>query len=121
MLVFPTIGKTVDGVRLVCEEPVFDFGRVDPSAVLTNVFVLRNEGDLTYVHKYVQSSCSCARARISRRLIGPGETARVTAVYTAARRRGPQRKSLRLVPQNSDRPALTLYLTGFVESPAESK
>lgn len=105
----------------MCDAPVYNFGQVDQSAVITNVFTVRNEGKLTYVHKYVQVGCSCTRGRLDKRMIGPGESAEVTAVYTAARRRGPQKKSLRLIPVDSDEPALTLYFEGDVEPPPESR
>ncbi len=116
---FPTIGNAVEGVRLVCDEPVYQFGRVDQSAVITNVFTIRNEGDLSFMLKYVHTSCSCTRGRMDKRIIGPGETAKLTAVYKAIRRKGTQKKSLKLIPMHSDEPALTLYMEGFVESSGE--
>ena len=120
-LVFPNIGKSVEGVRLVCDEPVFNFGTVDQSAVITNVFIIRNEGDLSHVNKYVHTSCSCTRGRLKPRIVGPGETAELTAVYKAARRKGPQKKSLKLIPLNSEKPILTFYVEGFVEPSGDSR
>jgi hypothetical protein len=110
-------GKAADGYRLVCDEPVFNFGKVDQSAVITNVFTIRNEGDLTFPFKYLRTSCGCTQGRISKRMIGPGETAEVSVVYTAARRKGPQKKTIWIMPMNNLKPALVLTLTGFVESP----
>jgi len=121
MLTFPMVGKAVEGYKLVCDEPVYNFGRVDQSAVITNVFTVRNEGDLTFALKYIRPGCSCTRARINKRMIGPGETAEVTAVYKAIRRKGTQKKSLRLVPLHSEESALTLYMEGFVETPVDSR
>jgi hypothetical protein len=126
LLLFPSAGEesaaraAKQPWKLVCDEPVFDFGRIDPSAVITNVFTLRNEGNLTFVMKYVRTSCSCTQARMNKWVIGPGETARLTAVYTAARRRGPQKKALMVMGKDGEEPALILYLKGFVEPPVES-
>jgi len=116
---FPTIGNAVEGVRLVCDEPVYSFGRVGQSAVITNVFTVRNEGDLSFMLKYVHTSCSCTRGRMDKRIIGPGETAKLTAVYKAIRRKGTQKKSLKLIPVDSDEPTLIFYMEGFVETPAD--
>jgi hypothetical protein len=116
-LLFPMIGNAVEGYRLVCDEPVYNFGTVDQTAVITNVFLIRNEGDLTYVHKYVHASCGCTKGHPDKRMIGPGETVKLTTVYTAARRSGKQKKALRMIPMNAEEPALTLYLEGFVEAP----
>ena len=121
VLLFPMVGTSVEGIRLVCDKPVYDFGRVDQSAVITNVFMVRNEGDLTYVNKYVQTSCGCTRGRLRPRMIGPGETAKLTAVYKAVRRKGTQKKSLKLIPLNSNEPTLVFYMEGFVETTGESR
>ena len=117
LFLFPTIGMSVEGVRLVCDEPVYNFGRVTQSAVITNVFTVRNEGDLSFVLKYVHTSCGCTRGRMDKRIISPGETAKLTAVYKAIRRKGTQKKSLKLIAVNSAVPTLTLYMEGFVETP----
>lgn len=117
VLLYPMLGKAVEGYRLVCDEPVFDFGHIDQSAVITNVFTIRNEGDLTFPTKYIRASCGCTKGRIDKRMVGPGETAEVTVIYTAARRKGPQKKKVWLMPMNSPEPALVLTITGFVEVP----
>ncbi len=121
LLLFPMVGKAVEGYRLVCDDPVYNFGTVDQSAVITNVFTVRNEGDLTFSLKYVQTSCGCTQGRMDKRMLGPGETARLKAVYKAVRRKGTQKKSLRLIPVNSDTPALIFYMEGFVEPSADSR
>lgn len=121
MLIFPMLGKSVEGYKLVCDEPAFNFGVVDQSAVITNVFIIRNEGDLTYTHKYVHTSCGCTRGRLKPRIIGPGETARLTAIYKAIRRKGTQKKSLKMIPMGSESPVLTFYMEGFVEPSGNSR
>jgi len=120
-LLFPNIGNAVEGVRLVCDAPVYQFGRVDQSAVITNVFIIRNDGDTTFVAGMPRTTCSCTKVAISKRMIGPGETAELTAVFSAARRRGEQRKTIYLPPSDSDAPVLKFYMQGFVEPAAESR
>jgi len=121
LLMFPNIGSAVNGPKLVCDEPVYNFGRVTQAAVMTNVFIIRNEGDTTFVAGMPQTACGCTRVKLSKRMIGPGETAELTAVFTAARRVGEQRKSIYLPPSDSDDPALILCMQGFVERPSESR
>ena len=114
-------GNAVHEPKLVCDNPVYNFGKVTQSAVVTNVFIIRNEGDTTFVAGMPQTSCGCTKVKLSKRMIGPGETAELTAVFTAARRGGEQRKNIYLPPSDSDDPALILCLQGFVERPAESR
>lgn len=118
VLILPMLGSAVEGIRLVCDEPVYDFGRVDQSAVITHQFTIRNEGDRSFVLQRIRTSCSCTKGQMSQRIIGPGEVAQLTAVFTAARRKGPQKKGIRLISVDSDEPTLVLYLEGFVEPAA---
>ncbi len=121
LLIFPMLASAANGPKLVCDEPVYNFGKVTQSAVVTHVFILRNEGDTTFVAGMPRATCSCTQVKLSKRMIGPGETAELTAVFTAARRGGEQRKSIYLPPSDSDDPALILCMQGFVERPAESR
>lgn len=116
-LLLPMLGKAVEGYKLVCDESVYNFGHIDQSVVVTNVFTIRNEGDLTFPLKYIHTSCGCTKGRLDKRMIGPGETAKLTAVFTAARRKGTQKKALRVISIHSDTPAIVLYLEGFVNVP----
>jgi hypothetical protein len=118
LFLFPTLGKAVEGVKLVCAEPVYSFGTVEQSAVVTNVFVIRNEGDLTFVAGVPRTTCSCTRAQINRQMIGPGESAELTAVFTAARRSGEQVKAVILPASNPAGPLLKVYMKGTVNPPA---
>ena len=115
LLAFPMPGSAVEGPQLVCDAPVCLFGRVDQSSVVTNVFVIRNEGDTTFAAGMPRTTCSCTKATLNKRMIGPGETAELTAVFTAARRSGEQRKTIYLPPSDSDAPALLFYMQGFVD------
>lgn len=121
LLSFPAIGNAVTGPKLVCDAPVYQFGRVNQSAVVTNVFIFRNEGDTTFVAGMARTSCSCTKVRISKRMIGPGETAELTAIFTAARRSGEQKKKIYLPAYESETPAIIFYLEGFVEPSGEAK
>ncbi len=120
--VFLLLGMALSGHAAgplpVCDEPVFHFGTIDPSAAVTNVFLIRNDGDTTFIAGTIRTGCSCTKARISRRMIGPGETAELTVVFSAARRRGPQKRAAYLLAEDTSEPVLVFFMEGFVE-PAE--
>ncbi len=119
LLLLPA-GRVAAGPKLVCDTPAFQFGRVAQSAVVTNVFLIRNEGDTTFVAGMPRATCGCTKVRLDKRMIGPGETAGLTAVFTAERRSGEQRKAIYLPSSDSEVPAAVFYMQGFVEPPAES-
>lgn len=120
MLLLPLAAGAADGPKLVCDRPAFRFGTVEPSAVVAHVFTVRNEGNLTFFAGSVQTGCSCTAGRLDRRSIPPGETAELTAVFTAAGRKGLQKQRLRLYSAGEEEPVLTFYMEGLVESPARS-
>jgi hypothetical protein len=120
-LIFPMVGSAVTGPKLVCDAPIYNFGTVGQSAVITNVFVIRNEGDTTFAAGMPRATCSCTAVRLDKRLIGPGESASLTAVFTAARRRGEQKKAIYLPEAGALEPTVKLYMQGFVETPAVSQ
>jgi hypothetical protein len=120
LLFFPNIGNAANEPKLVCDAPVYEFGRVDQSVVITNVFIIRNDGDTTFVAGMPRATCGCTQVRLSKRMIGPGETAELTAVFTAVRRSGEQKKIIYLPSFDSEDPVLKFYMQGFVEPSAQS-
>ena len=119
-LLFPMLGNAVTGPKLVCDTPVYQFGRIGPSAVVTNIFVIRNDGDTTFVAGMPRATCSCTHVRLNKRMIGPGESAELTAVFTAEGRAGEQKKVIYLPPSDSGIPAIKFYMQGFVEGGGQS-
>lgn len=120
LLTIPMPAGAIEGPKLVCDTPVYQFGRVDQSAVVTNVFTVRNDGDTTFVAGLVRTTCSCTSARLSKRMIGPGETAELKVIFSAARRAGEQKKAIYLSAFEADSPVLVFYMEGFVEPSADS-
>jgi hypothetical protein len=119
LLIVPVSGGAEP--KLVCDEPSYNFGTVSQSAVVTNVFVIRNEGDTTFDTGMPRTTCGCTKARLNKRMIGPGETAELTAIFTAAGRKGEQRKTIILPVSGMETPTISFYLQGFVESPVVSQ
>lgn len=128
LLAFPIIGTCAaqggnaeNGPKLVCDALVYNFGTVNQSAVVTNVFVIRNEGTTTFVAGMPRVTCSCTKVTLNKRMIGPGESAKLTAVFTAARRKGEQKKTIILPSFDSNETPLKFYMQGFVETPSLSQ
>lgn len=120
LLGFPMAGNAVTGPKLVCDAPVFQFGHVDQSAAVTNIFVIRNDGDTTFVAGMPRTTCSCTHVRLNKRMIGPGESAELAAVFTAQGRAGEQKKVIYLPAAESDVPVIKFYMQGFVEGGGQS-
>jgi hypothetical protein len=106
--------QALEGYRLICDQPVFDFGTIQQHASVTNVFTIRNEGDRTFPLKRIHSGCACTKAKLSARMIGPGESAELEVVFNSRGRKGRQEKRVRLIPSDRSIPALTVEMNGFV-------
>lgn len=100
------------GARIACDRPVFDFGLISSTSVVSHVFVVRNDGDTELHTPVVRGTCSCTTGSISRTSIPPGGTAEVTAVFRPEGRTGPQRRNVIVFASDTN---LTLTLAGEVQ------
>ena len=56
---------------------VFDFGVMSPDETRAHVFIVRNTGTVPLTLRFLEKSCQCTEARLSRSEIPPGESAEV--------------------------------------------
>lgn len=98
--------------RLVCDEPVYDFGTVDPSTPVEHTFVIRNEGDVTLEITRVHASCGCTVASISSQSVPPGGESKISSRLSLVGRSGPQQKTILIESNDPDKPQFTLTLKG---------
>ena len=101
---------------LVCDAPVYDFGRRPDTETVAHDFVIRNDGSMPVTVWRVHSSCGCMAAVPKPRVIPPGGTGVVHATLALAGRRGPQRKSLTIEAKEPGMAAPRLWLMGDVAS-----
>ena len=100
--------------RIVCTQPVFDFGVVDGSQPVSHTFHVRNDGDSDLVIKKIHAPCGCTTFRIDNKTIPPGTEIEVPVDLSLAGRRGPQQKSLHIETNDPAAGTLTLTLRGTV-------
>lgn len=107
---------TTNAPKIVCDEPVFDFGTVDPSEAVEHTFLIRNEGTLTLELTRVHPSCGCTVANVSQNSIPPGGESRITSRLSLQGRSGPQQKSIVIDSNDPNQPQLILMLRGIAGS-----
>ncbi len=106
--------EAVHAPRIVCDEPNYDFGERDSSEVVSHVFTIKNEGDLTLEIARVRPSCGCTVARISRQEVPPGETTEITTEFSLKGRSGRQHKNIRVENNDPANQNFMLYLEGNI-------
>lgn len=105
--------------RLVCEEPVYNFGEVDNSQTVEHTFILRNEGDLSLEIGQVKPACGCTVANLSEKVIAPGKEATLATRLSLRGRTGRQSKSISVDSNDPQNPRIQLRLEGNVVQPTE--
>ena len=98
--------------KIICTEPVFNFGEMDSSKDVVHTFVLKNEGDLSLEIRNVRPSCGCTVANISQNTIPPGGQAEVTTRLSLRGRHGEQHKTISVESNDPKQPTLVLSLEG---------
>jgi len=107
------------GPRLVCNEPVYDFGTVRNDDSIEHTFLLRNEGDRLLVINRVHANCGCTTTRLPQRRIQPGGEIELAARLSLKGRRGKQRKSIYVYSNDPKSPRYHLKLVGEIQREIE--
>lgn len=102
--------------RIVCEEPVFDFGERAETETVTHVFTIRNAGRRVLTLYGFRESCGCAVSILSERRLPPGAESRVRVSLSLKGLRGRQRHTILIESSDRRTPRLVLALTGLVRT-----
>jgi hypothetical protein len=105
--------------RLVCDQPVHDFGEAVTDTVVTHAFVIRNEGRLSARIRDIKASCGCTRAFIESKTIAAGETRMVEVELNLRNRFGDQAQYIVVESDDPVNPTLMLTLKGRVRRELE--
>lgn len=98
--------------KLVCAEPIYEFGQMDNNLTVEHTFIIQNTGNLSLIISQVRTSCGCTAVNISNSTLRPGETAQIMAKLSLHGRRGPQNKAITVESNDPKKPKITLYLRG---------
>jgi len=101
--------RAADGPKLVIPEKIKDMGRVAQGEVVNVDFALVNEGDETLVIKAVRPTCGCTVADFDRE-IAPGKTGYVKAKLETQDFSGPISKSILIMTNDPQEPAVTVVI-----------
>ncbi len=113
LLIMSLAVRTASAV-LVCDEPVYDFGAADETAVRNHVFTIRNEGDRPVRILAVLSGCGCAATGIAREHLEPGDITELAVRLDLRGRSGRQYYALSIRTDNPEQPFLRLGIQGTV-------
>ena len=107
------------GPRLICNEPVYNFGTVRNRDSIEHTFLLRNEGDRLLVINRVHASCGCTTTSLAQHRIQPGGEIELATRLSLKGRRGKQRKSIYVYSNDPKSSRYHLELIGEIQREIE--
>lgn len=99
---------------LVVEAPNFDFGTLKSGESVSHAYSIKNNGKSDLIIRKLVSSCGCTAVLPSKKVIAPGETASINAVFNSRGKVGKQYKTVTLITNSPKNPSVVLRITGMV-------
>ena len=99
------------GPRIRFDKETLDYGRVPYGQIVTEEFVVTNEGDQTLVIQSLRSSCGCTKAIKGSSSIAPGRESKIVASFdTNGLRAGRKQQTIFVDSNDPERPTVRLML-----------
>lgn len=101
---------------LSAEKTEYDFGIIEPGSRNTGEFMLKNTGKgILEIDKSIHCSCGCTVPSLEKYILNPGETARMTVVYSAGEAPGSSSKYCTVKPKAPAKGELRLVVKAEVK------
>lgn len=107
--------------RIVCAEPIFDFGDMQNTEAVEHNYVIRNTGNVSLEIQDVRASCGCTAVKPSQNTIPPGGDGFITARLDLHGRTGMQIKTITVTCNDPATPQLVLQLKGNAIQPLRAE
>jgi len=108
----PSTAEAAPAPKVVVEQPVYDFGKLDVSAGGSHDFVLRNVGEGPLKLTLGGSTCRCTVGKLQHEEVPPGGTTKVTVNFRPAEQPGPYLQTVTLLTNDPHQPRVELKVTG---------
>lgn len=96
-----------------CNEPVWDFGKINEGEVVAHSFPFTNTGTSDLVISGCSASCGCTTPKCDKKPIAPGESSVIEIRFDSNGKTNQQSKNI-TVTANTNPPETILTITGFV-------
>ena len=81
---------------------------------VTAVYKVTNNSDVPLRINKLESSCGCTLSRIAKRILYPGDTAKVTGIFNKGKRQGKNRSTIKVFLVGRNNPAAVLDLVAQI-------
>jgi Protein of unknown function (DUF1573) len=106
--------------RLLIDEKVHDFGKIDQGTSVSTSFTLKNAGKSELNIRKTKTSCGCTLASLATETLAPGEEMALKVTFNSAGRRGNQQKSITIYSNDPLKPVQRVTIKAIVQIPANN-
>jgi len=107
--------------HITFKEKVYDFGKAPQRQTVEHEFVFTNTGKSDLVIHKVRSSCGCTVVSPKEKVIKPGQSSSIKAIFHTGAYKGRQSKTITVITNDPSSPSTLLRITGEVYPPEQGK
>lgn len=93
----------------------FNFGKIDQKSKVEHDFVFKNVGKSDLILRKIKSSCGCTVVSPKDKVIKPGKSSSIKAIFSSGTRKGMQNKSITIFTNDPKNSKIILRVTGEVK------
>lgn len=108
----PDVSHTTSAPKMVVEQTVFDFGKLDVNAGGSHDFIIRNAGTGPLRLSVGGSTCRCTVGELRHEEVPPGGSTKVTVSFRPAEKLGPYEQTVTLLTNDPQQPRVELKIKG---------
>ncbi len=102
--------------KVVFENKDFNFGTIPQNTSIERKFNFKNTGKSDLIIRKVKASCGCTVVKPEKKLIKPGESSSMKAIFKSGRRKGRQNKVITVITNDPNQAVIRLHLRGTVSN-----
>ncbi len=100
--------------RVKFSSNTFNFGTISQEKPVEHNFVLTNTGKSNLIIHKVRASCGCTAVNPEKKVIAPGESTSIKAIFNPAGKQGDQKKSITVITNDPKESRTILWINGDV-------
>ncbi|MCP4312061.1 MAG: DUF1573 domain-containing protein [Bacteroidetes bacterium] len=100
--------------KLSVDDPEFKFGKINQGEKVDHVYVLTNSGNSDLHIRKIKASCGCTAVQPEKKVIAPGESVNIEAVFNSAGKVGNQNKTVTIITNDPAKSKMILWVKGEV-------
>ncbi len=100
--------------KIAFSEEKINFGNLEPNQKIENNYTVMNNGQTDLIIRKVRASCGCTIVQPSKKVISPGQTTTIKAIFNSTGKSGEQKYAITVISNDPRNYKKLLWLEGNV-------